>query len=310
MAIELVGDQCDLYDRLSELTQTHPPGTVFNLTGERACYRTSNGDVFWMRGVRCGCGTLAEAVRALTVQMLGPIELDANGEASGEGWRVERHTSDGVEKCTLYFGEHFICCRSLESLAEHITLQASDEKMSAERRAALRRWCEDVGWFRGEQPDTLTCGPLRLERFEAGWVYGVAAFLQVFPSAQDGTFAYAAGKLLGRAASPAEAAQALAAAIEASADPAVVRFREEHWHVACRRDRSAHQPAPQQIAARLDALELAKSTRHPFPPELLAEWRNGTGRPNARALQELRDYAAELRDAAGELVEVCDAVDR
>lgn len=251
MAIELVGDQCDLYDKLSEATHAHPPGTVFRLDEDRACYRTSNGDVFWQRGEQGGCGTLAEAVRALTVQMLGPIELDANGEARGDSW----------------FGHE-------------------------------------------AAPDALTCGPLRLERFEGGWVYGVAAFLQVFPSAQDGTFAYAAGKLLGRAASPTEAAQALAAAIEASTDPAVVRFREEHWHVAGRRDRSAHQPTPQQIAARLDALELAKSTRHPFPPELLAEWRNGTGRPNARALQELRDYAAELREAAGELVEVCDAVDR
>lgn len=112
-------------------------------------------------------------------------------------------------------------------------------------------------------------------------------------------------------------AQALAAAIEASTDPAVVRFREEHWRpplgmgvtgmaeLPPGSEIELVEPRSVYIAARLDALELAKSTPLPFPPELLAEWRDGTGRPNARALQELRDYAAELRDAAQE---VCDAL--
>lgn len=164
-------------------------------------------------------------------QRLGPIELDANGEARGDGWRVIDEGTclqiDGSDGAPWNFRGRSV------SLAKGID-RALASTINPVALADLRRWCEQVGWFRGEQPDTITCGPLRLEwsrgakRWLAGrslWVVNGYGRFDGYANVDGGV----QGRLLASGPSPAEAAQALAAAIEASTDPAVVRFREEHW---------------------------------------------------------------------------------
>lgn len=187
------------------------------------------------------------------VQFLGPIELDANGEASGDGWRVARGA--------LYIDTTYASFDPRECIINGLLAEdpAVIENMCLDgwdRDAwlpALRRWCEQVGWFRGEspaekrkhargpagsfelnpKPATLTCGPLRLERQDDDtyeWRSGsrTEAWLKVYTMV--GALRLGGIKHVRvEAPSPTEAAQALAAAIEASTDPAVARFREEHW---------------------------------------------------------------------------------
>lgn len=249
----------------------------------------------------------------LVVPRLGPIELDANGEAAAATvdasrfWKVEPYGSG----YRLFVQAGFIQLHwggsTLEELAEVITRNAPHSE-------TLRRWCEQVGWFRGEvgTADTLTCGPLRMnDKGHGKWYWGnPGESIQVHYSSQrpgewvgiltDATRHHEEW-LSAYGASPTEAAQALAAAIEASTDPAVVRFREEHW--TCEMVDMAHWSGPERIPA--DGPCLVPSCVGPtywnapdamvhwvkrMTPEQLERWKKWEGVPIQYSLSE-RDMA-------------------
>lgn len=162
---------------------------------------------------------------------LGPVKLDANGEAEGDGWRVVRqawarkvgwpgHPENAIRRdmgCTCQWEVG-------DSPCEYHAPALDDEAAYVPQAS---------------RPQHLTCGPLRLEKVDGTRRYwgphprdvregepSVCVYehgpARLLLGARDAVRVDASGTFQRKA-------ELLAAAIEASTDPAVVRFREEHW---------------------------------------------------------------------------------